>query len=191
MQQQARAHEADDRARTRHAGPDPDGLVALDFGKAAVNSDSVAGMMNAAPTPATARAMMIWTGLSKNTGAIEATPKIAKPDQQCAAPAIAVADRTRRQQQARQHEGVAVDDPGELRLRRGGLHGDIRERRVEGDHRRDDQQHVECRQRSATRSAATWKVLPGWRRYSGQTGQRCRPLSSLLPAEIVLRLTVS
>ena len=57
----------------------PTALLRSDFGKAAVNSDSVAGMMNAAPTPATARATMIWTGLSRKTGAIDASEKIARP----------------------------------------------------------------------------------------------------------------
>ena len=57
----------------------PTALLRSVFGKAAVNSDNVAGMMNAAPMPATARAMMIWTGLSRNTGAIDATAKIASP----------------------------------------------------------------------------------------------------------------
>jgi hypothetical protein len=36
-------------------------------------------MMNAAPTPATARATMIGTGLSKNAGATDANEKIANP----------------------------------------------------------------------------------------------------------------
>ena len=57
----------------------PIALLRSFFGKAAVNSDSVAGMMNAAPTPATARATMICTGLSKIVGANEATAKIASP----------------------------------------------------------------------------------------------------------------
>ena len=57
----------------------PTALLRSLFGKAAVNSDNVAGMMNAAPRPATARATMIWSGLSRNTGAIEASAKIAKP----------------------------------------------------------------------------------------------------------------
>ncbi len=79
MQQKPGAQEADDRTGTRGAGPDANGLVALVFGKAVVNTDKVAGMINAAPMPATARATMIWTGLSRNTGAIDANAKIAKP----------------------------------------------------------------------------------------------------------------
>src|SRR3954468_6746733 len=57
----------------------PTALLRSDFGNAAVNSDSVAGMMNAAPIPAAARAMMIWTGLSNMVGDSEATAKIASP----------------------------------------------------------------------------------------------------------------
>ena len=57
----------------------PTALLRSDFGNAAVNSDSVAGMMNAAPMPAIARAMMIWTGLSKMIGESEATVKMARP----------------------------------------------------------------------------------------------------------------
>ena len=121
----------------------PTALLRSFFGKAAVNSDKVAGMINAAPTPATARATMIWTGLSRNTGAIDATEKIAKPDEQGTAPSIPIADRARGQQQAREHQRVAVDDPGQLRLRRGGLQRDVGQCRVERDHRGDDQQHVE------------------------------------------------
>ena len=41
----------------------PTALLRSDLGNAAVRSDSVAGMMNAAPIPATARATMICSGL--------------------------------------------------------------------------------------------------------------------------------
>ena len=44
----------------------PTALLRSDFGNAAVKSDNVAGMMNAAPAPATARAMMICVGLSRD-----------------------------------------------------------------------------------------------------------------------------
>ena len=57
----------------------PTALLRSLFGKAVVNTDKVAGMINAAPIPATARATMIWTGLSRITGAIDATEKIANP----------------------------------------------------------------------------------------------------------------
>ena len=57
----------------------PTALLRSDFGKAAVKSDNVAGMMNAAPAPATARATMICTGLSNITGAMDASPKMARP----------------------------------------------------------------------------------------------------------------
>ena len=57
----------------------PTALLRSLFGNAAVNSDKVAGMMNAAPIPASARARMICTGLSRNTGAADASAKIANP----------------------------------------------------------------------------------------------------------------
>ena len=68
-----------------------------------------------------------------------------QPEHQSAAPAVPVADGPGRQQQARQRQGVAVHDPGQLRLAGRGLQGDVRERGVERDHRRDDQQHPEAR----------------------------------------------
>ena len=57
----------------------PMALFRSSFGKAAVRTESVAGMMNAAPMPATARATMICTGLSNTVGANEASAKIASP----------------------------------------------------------------------------------------------------------------
>ena len=84
-------------------------------------------MMNAAPTPATARATMICIGLSRIVGANEARPKIGQADEQCAAAPVSVADGARGQQQAGQHQCVAVDDPGELGLSRRGLQCDVRE----------------------------------------------------------------
>jgi hypothetical protein len=57
----------------------PTALLRSDFGTAAVNSDSVAGMMNAAPTPAMARATMICAGLSKRVGESDAIAKMAGP----------------------------------------------------------------------------------------------------------------
>ena len=57
----------------------PTALLRSAFGNAAVSSDSVAGMMNAAPTPAAARATMIWVGLSSRVGANDATRKTAIP----------------------------------------------------------------------------------------------------------------
>jgi hypothetical protein len=58
----------------------PTALLRSDLGKAAVRSDNVAGMMNAAPAPATARAAMICTGLANITGATEAIVKMASPN---------------------------------------------------------------------------------------------------------------
>ena len=57
----------------------PTALVRSAGGYAAVSNDNVAGMMNAAPSPAAARAAMIWTGLSNTSGAIDATANTASP----------------------------------------------------------------------------------------------------------------
>src|SRR5882757_3393372 len=57
----------------------PTALVRSARGYAAVKSDSVAGMTNAAPAPATALAMISCTGLSRKIGTSEARVKIAKP----------------------------------------------------------------------------------------------------------------
>lgn len=45
----------------------------------AVNSDRVAGMMNAAPAPATPRAAMSCQGLVNTVDASDATAKVARP----------------------------------------------------------------------------------------------------------------
>ena len=83
--------------------------------------------MNAAPTPATARATMICTGLSRNIGASDASAKMASPTSSAPRRPYRSPMRARGQQQAGKHQRVAVDDPGELRLRRGGLHARYRE----------------------------------------------------------------
>ena len=48
-------------------------------GKLAVSRESVEGMTNAAPTPATARRMMSHVGESSHSGRIEDTVKMASP----------------------------------------------------------------------------------------------------------------
>ena len=70
----------------------PTALLRSLFGNAAVSSDSVAGMMNAAPTPATARATMICTGLSKNRRRKRCHGEDRQARQQRAAPPVPVAD---------------------------------------------------------------------------------------------------
>ena len=52
-------------------------------GNAVVMSESVAGMTNAAPNPATARAMISCSGLLIPSGASEAAMKIARPTANC------------------------------------------------------------------------------------------------------------
>jgi len=58
----------------------PTALVRWSAGYEAVIRDSVAGMMKAAPTPATARAPMMCKGSVLTAGTIEAAAKMARPN---------------------------------------------------------------------------------------------------------------
>ena len=178
MQQQPGAQEPDNRSGTRRHRPRCQRpCCAHDFGKAAVSSDSVAGMMNAAPTPATARATMICVGLSNRPSArTTPTAKMTSPTSSAPRRPYRSPIAPGGQQQACQHQGVAVDDPGQLRLRGRGLQRDVGQRGVERDHRRDDQQHAEARDDQQSRPGPDLdRVGRRWRRYPGQTGRGCRP----------------
>ena len=82
--------------------------------KTLVRSDSVAGMMSAAPTPITARAAIELTDAAANAAAADATPNTTRPTSSVRRAAVAVAERAREEQQTGEHEGVRVDDPLQL-----------------------------------------------------------------------------
>ena len=110
-------------------------------------NDSVAGMINAAPAPATPRETMTIKG-SDSTGRYQRCGcEYGQTDQHRAASAVAVTQRAGRQQQTREDQGVAVHDPGELGLGGRGRDRDVGERGVQRHHRGDHQQHAEARDR--------------------------------------------
>ena len=116
----------------------PTALPRSSGGKEVVMIDRVVGMVNAAPTPMTARHAMTTAGsLASAARAAAPIPKTARPVEQRPLAAVAVADRAREQQQPGEHHGVGVDDPLHLGLRGAGLDREARQRDVEPAHRRD------------------------------------------------------
>ena len=114
----------------------------------AVISDSVAGITNAAPAPCTARPTITISAEPARPLTSDPRPKIAEPDQQRALAAEAVAERTGREQQPGEDEGVRVDDPlqhrgarVEVALQR--RQGDVQRRHRHHDHDERQAQHSE------------------------------------------------
>ena len=85
-------------------------------GKVPVMVERVAGITSAAPRPSTPRSAMSCGGRAGRHGDGRSGAEDGQPDEQCPPPAVAVADRTSRQQQRGKHQRVRVDDPGELGL---------------------------------------------------------------------------
>ena len=79
--------------------------------------DSVAGMMNAPPMPMNARVAIRTFGDPATADSSEPSPNNDEAELQRRAAAEAVAERSRGEQQAREHEGVRVDHPLQLRVR--------------------------------------------------------------------------
>ena len=88
------------------------------------------------------------------------------------ASAVPVADRPGRQQQARERQGVAVHNPGQLGLACRRRQGDVGQGGVERDHRGDDQHYPEARDDQCPEPGALWQltgrrigslVRQGWR----------------------------
>ena len=82
--------------------------------KTLISSESVAGMMNAAPAPMTARATMSPSTPPAYAAQPEATPNTASPREQRAPASEAIPERAGQEQQPREHERVRVDHPLEL-----------------------------------------------------------------------------
>ena len=80
-----------------------------------VRIDSVAGMMNAPPTPMSARVSDEHVRRSvANADSTEPMPKTTSPKVRRLVAAEAVTEAARREQQAGEHERVGVDDPLQL-----------------------------------------------------------------------------
>ncbi len=107
-------------------------------GKEVVITDSVVGMIAAAPMPISARSAISWAGslVSMPRPGSDAEHGEAA-DEQLAAPEP-VTQRSGEQQEAGEHDGVGVDDPGDLGLAGAGLPGQVGQGHVEAADRRDD-----------------------------------------------------
>ena len=88
-------------------------------GNVAVRIESVDGMMNAPPTPISARMAISSSGESASAEPSEPRPKTTQAERQRALAPEAVAERAGGQQHAGEDEHVDVDDP--LQLRGGGV----------------------------------------------------------------------
>ena len=82
--------------------------------KTLMSSDSVAGMMSAAPAPMTARASDELVDAARVRGARRGGPEHGEPAEQHAPAPEAIAERAGQQQQPGEHERVGVDDPLQL-----------------------------------------------------------------------------
>ena len=138
----------------------PTARGAASGGKTLVIVDSVPGMISAAPTPVSTRqAMSVPAEPLKVDSRARDTEDRDAGDQRAAA-AEAVADRAGGQEQRRERDGVAVDDPLRLARRRP-------ERRGEGrdghGHHRDpgDDQHQRKAHRGEHRGAAAGRDSAG------------------------------
>ena len=153
--------------------------------KTLVSSDSVAGMMNAAPAPITARAVTSWPTPPANAAPAERDSEDGEAEQQRAPAPEAVAERAREQQQAGEHERVGVDDP--LQLADVGVEvaherreRDVDDRVVDHDHEQADAQHRRARASGAVPAATEvrhgpWSLrMPRSVREREHDGQRGR-----------------
>ena len=180
-----------DGAASGDARPDRRRPWCAAFGYADVISDNVAGMMNAAPAPATAAGDDDVHRVRPDRPA-PPTPRAntTRPAQQRAAAAVAVADAPRGQQQAGQRQRVAVDDPGQL-----GLGGDVAfAMSASAVLSATIEAMTSSTPRHATNSVQTRarrrQVAPSPGRYPGRTVRACRPCARSFVGAVLLRLTV-
>ena len=116
-------------------------------GRSTVMIDRVAGMMNAAPMPMTARLAITCEASDARPASSAPTPKTASPPSRAPPAAEAVADRSRGEQQAGEHDRVGVDDPLELGRRRAEVALHRRQRGVEPGHRHHDEDERQAHDR--------------------------------------------
>ena len=118
--------------------------------KTFVRIESVAGMMNAAPMPITARAAMSASTLDANAAAPDEMPNSDEPRGERALAAVAIAERSRGEEQAGEHERVGVDDPLQIadarpEVAHQGGERHVDDRVVDHDH---EEAHAEHRERA-------------------------------------------
>ena len=138
----------------------------------------VAGMMQAAPRPAIARAPIRVSTDPEKADPAEPAPKIDEPGDEEPLAAHPVPDAAGDEEHAGEDDGVGVDDPLELG-RRGlqvaheGREGDVEDRVVEGHHEERDAQDPEDQPTPAGRRRTGRLGLPG-RRQCRHTPIRTR-----------------
>ncbi len=115
--------------------------------------DNVAGMMNAAPTPMTPRVKMSWFGESTSATRDRSEPEDDHAELERAAAAEAVAERAGREQQAREHERVRVDDPLQLAVGRVEVADERRDRDIEDRVVDDDDEQAQVEHARGSTSA--------------------------------------
>ena len=94
-------------------------------------SDSVEGASVAPAMPSSARLTISISELVENAASSEIAPNAAAPIEQQLAAADPVAERAHRDEEARDHEPVDVDDPQQLRAARLEVLADRRDRQVQ------------------------------------------------------------
>ena len=109
-------------------------------------SDRVDGASVAPAMPSSARLAISISGLVENAASSDATPNAAAPIEQQLAPADPVAERAHRDQEARDHEAVDVDDPEQLGAARLEVRADLRH----GEVQHGQVHHVEEAARAST-----------------------------------------
>ncbi len=86
---------------------------------------------------------MSWLGDVVTRPSAAATPNVMRPTTSSCLRPIAVAERACEQQQPREHDGVRVDDPGQLGLARAGVAGEAGEGDIETADRGHDRHQGE------------------------------------------------
>ena len=113
-----------------------------------VRIDRVDGMISAPPTPIRQRAAMSWFGVPDSADSTEPVAKMMMPVRSGQLAAEAVAEAAGGEQQAGEHERVAVDDPLHLAVGRAELvdqagDGHVEDRVVHHDDQQADAQRAE------------------------------------------------
>ena len=122
--------------------------------KTLISSESVAGMMNAAPAPMTARAAIEPVDAARVRGRRRGDAEHREPGEQRAPAPVAIAERAGQQQQPGEHERVGVDHPLQLadvrvEVAHQRRQRDVDDRVVDDDGEQAHAQHAERRASAA------------------------------------------